>query len=142
MTVPPWKTPEGEQEAFISFVIAKLDEEDDRLAERFARMWIERSADADWASKAREQFEAERLARKHGGVITWPEDTKAPHRPKATGPFARAKRDVRRIQSIFKRYWPDNKKRNDPPTAEQIAAIRWNLSNDEATRLHKVIQRP
>lgn len=137
MNLPPWNTPPEERSAFTSFVIAKLEEEDDRLVRRFARRWLDRSADPDWLSNVRDQLEADRLARKHGGTITWPEDKLRRGKRKGRGPLERATRDVRRIRAIFKTYWPDKSRRTTQPSAEQIAAERWNLSDEDADTLYK-----
>ena len=142
MTLPDWKTDTAQkQRTFTRFIMDKLDEEDNRLIERFARIWIDRSADPDWPSKAQEQLEAERLARRHGGTVAWPEDKRPRGKPRDTGPLVRASRDVRRIRAIFQRYWPDKSRRTTPPSAEAIAATRWNLSDEEAAKLHKRTQR-
>jgi hypothetical protein len=142
VTGPDWKTDTPEKrEIFTRFINERLDEEDDRIVQRFARIWLDRSGDPGWASKAREQFEAERLVRKHGGTVAWLEDKRRRGKPNDAGPLARAARDVRRIRLIFKTYWPDKSRRITPPSAEAIAAKRWNLSDEETTQLQKRIQR-
>lgn len=142
MKLPPWSSDDPEdQKALTRFVINELELTDDQLIRQFASKFAERSADPEFFAKANDQMEAERLAKRHGGSITWPEDKRRQGHPGHKGNFARAVRDVKRIREIFRKNWPEKKRRMHPPTAEQIAAERWGLSDEEATKLHKRFQR-
>lgn len=142
MTLPPWKSDDPlDQEALAQFVIDRLEEQDERLMYRFARLFLRHSADPDFAAAAKEQLEAERLAKRHGGTIIWAEDKRRRGNPGHTGKFGRAVRDVPRIREIFRKHWPEKERRTAEPSAEHIAAKRWNLSREEATALHKRFQR-
>jgi hypothetical protein len=142
MKLPPWRSNDPkDQRAFTRFVIEELEREDDELLREFAAKFLERADDPEFLTKARDQLDAERLAKLHGGRVEWLDDKARQGNPGLKGDFARAVRDVRRIREIFRKHWPDKVRRTHPPSAEQIAAVRWKLTNVEATRLHKKFHR-
>ncbi|GLJ00467.1 hypothetical protein [Sphingobium sp. BS19] len=131
MTMPPWKSENlRDQQDLARFVIDILD----------------KSAELDLATtdehrefnvRMTKYFELKEEGLRFGVKARPPyqHPKNAPGRPKdATTDFDRAASDVPHIRAIFKTFW-NKRNRTMRPLAEEIAAERWGLSQEETVRL-------
>jgi hypothetical protein len=137
MSVPPWK-PETDQERrdFTGWVLRELDRQDEAaLKEGFA---------PDAVSFVKEKLLIIRMAQRLRMPVSFPGPKRKrgrPHRDSSDlTDFNRAERDLPRIRAIFQNHW-GKRNRYAQPLAEEIAAERWELSEEETLKLIQKTQR-
>lgn len=142
MKVPPWDCYTVEdRRAFEFFVMQKLD--DAALTELHAAPdgdvleYMEKMA-AIAADKS------DLMARAAAAELDFkpPPPSRGRKKKQFEGtPFECAVHDVKRMRSIFQKYWGKSNRLTNP-MREEIAGRRWSLSDDEITALKKLFLRP
>jgi hypothetical protein len=128
MTLPPWRSDKlDDQRALSRFIISELDRADEMRS---------RSATDGDLQFLRTVIELDQQAKRVGLSVNLPKATSDGDLPD----FERAARDVPRIRALFRLHWR-KRNRTMPPSAEQIAAERWELSRADTAKLIDKFQR-